>query len=129
MEDLAADPSGDTSSPLDDPEVAADLAEALANGTLRSSPEEAWGNAAIPGFGIGRPVPTPDLDPDDPLDYDLGPEDLVIAAVAGRPFSIHEGTPTQAAGRHESRFWIGLGGAVLAVASAAILLLQLGGTP
>jgi hypothetical protein len=148
MADLAVDASGAGASPLDDPEIAADLAEALANGTLRPTARDAWGNAAIPGFGIGQPAWSPDLEPGaadatgDPggapgsrpgtadgagLDYDLGPDDLVIAGIAGRPLAIHEGTPAQAVGRHEARFWIGLGGAVLAVASAAVLLLQLGG--
>jgi len=31
-------------------------------GTLAGSAEEAWGNAAIPGFGIGEPTAEPDLD-------------------------------------------------------------------
>ena len=39
-----------------DPEVAADLAAARAAGQLAATPDEAWGNAAIEGFGIGRPV-------------------------------------------------------------------------
>ena len=46
--------------PLSDPEIAADLAAARAAGTLHDDPAEAWGNAAIPGFGIGRPVSQPD---------------------------------------------------------------------
>ncbi|MBA2701300.1 MAG: hypothetical protein H0U58_06330, partial [Chloroflexi bacterium] len=45
--------------PPDDPEVAADMAEARAAGRLADDPAEAWGNAAIPGFGIGRPVRPP----------------------------------------------------------------------
>ena len=44
---------------LSDPEIAADLAAARAAGTLHDDPAEAWGNAAIPGFGIGRPVARP----------------------------------------------------------------------
>ena len=56
-----ADPTGadiDVASDVDadDPEVAADLAEARASGALVDDPAAAWGNAAIPGFGIGRPV-------------------------------------------------------------------------
>ena len=47
-----------------DPEVAADLAEARASGQLAATPAEAWGNAAIEGFGIGHPVRTPVLDPE-----------------------------------------------------------------
>jgi hypothetical protein len=48
---------------LEDPEVAASYAEALREGTLAESPAEAWGNAAIEGFGIGRPVRPPELEP------------------------------------------------------------------
>ena len=51
----------------------------------------------------------------------------MVASIAGRPLAIYEGTPTQAAGGYKARFWIGLGGAVLAVGSATVLLLQLGG--
>ncbi len=39
-----------------DPEIAADMAAARAAGSLADDPDAAWGNAAIPGFGIGRPV-------------------------------------------------------------------------
>ena len=55
-----ANGSGDSP---DDPEVAADLAAARAAGTLADDPAQAWGNAAIPGFGIGRPVAEPEIDP------------------------------------------------------------------
>ena len=64
-----ADPAGADiglrrrTSSLDDPEVAADLAEARATGHLADDPAEAWGNAAIPGFGIGRPVDAPEHRP------------------------------------------------------------------
>ncbi len=47
----------------DDPEIAADLAAARAAGTLADDAADAWGNAAIAGFGIGRPVAAPELDP------------------------------------------------------------------
>ena len=46
-----------------DPEVAADLAAAEATGTLVADPQVAWGNAAIPGFGIGRPIRAARIDP------------------------------------------------------------------
>jgi len=49
--------------PLDDPEIDGDLAAAASAGTLHARPEDAWGNAAIPGFGIGRPTRAPALDP------------------------------------------------------------------
>ena len=51
-----------------DPEIAADMAAARAPGTLADDAEAAWGNAAIPGFGIGQPVSEPAIDPAaDPL--------------------------------------------------------------
>ena len=59
--DLGLDGAG--SRPGDDPEIAADLEAARAGGTLLTDPEDAWGNAAIPGFGIGRPTRPPELDP------------------------------------------------------------------
>ena len=40
----------------DDPEVSGDIAEAREAGLLAETPEDAWGNAAIPGFGIGQPT-------------------------------------------------------------------------
>ena len=43
--------------------IAANIAEARAAGILLTDPEDAWGNAAIPGFGIGRPTRQPELDP------------------------------------------------------------------
>ncbi len=63
-----ADPAGGrpwsgSAIPVDDPEVAADLAAARATGPSRSDAATAWGNAAIAGFGIGRPVSTPAIDP------------------------------------------------------------------
>ena len=53
---------GDPFVALDDPILAAEIAAARAAGTLLT-PEEAWGNAGIEGFGIGRPVRAPELDP------------------------------------------------------------------
>ena len=49
--------------PADDPEVSMNIAEARAAGILQTDPALAWGNAAIPGFGIGSPVREPALDP------------------------------------------------------------------
>jgi hypothetical protein len=48
---------------LEDPEVAASYARAREEGILLTDPVQAWGNAAIEGFGIGRPVRLPELDP------------------------------------------------------------------
>ena len=42
--------------------IAEDVARARELGILAASPEEAWGNAAIPGFGIGAPTAAPELD-------------------------------------------------------------------
>jgi hypothetical protein len=125
---------------LDDPLVAAEVAAARANGTLRT-PEEAWGNAAIPGFGIGRPVREPELDPDAdrpavaPAElarqvaarFDIAPDTLVIAAAEGSPLLIAEGAPEAVVAREQGRFMIGLLGAVLAVGSAIVAAIVLGG--
>jgi hypothetical protein len=122
---------GDTLAGLDDPEVAADVAEARAAGELLT-PEEAWGNAAIPGFGIGRPVREPELDPgvNEPVlatpeeaarierTFDLEPDLLVIATAQDSPVLIATGSPGEAVERNESRFLVGLLGAVLAIGSA-----------
>jgi hypothetical protein len=126
---------------LDDPEVAADIAEARAAGRLADDPEAAWGNAAIPGFGIGRPVRPPDLDPDAdtlPLGtaedaarverrFTIAPNTLVFASAPGVPLLIAHGVPGVAASRNQATFVIGLLGAVLAIGSAMGLALLAGG--
>jgi hypothetical protein len=134
----SADLGGDRLEPLGalrDPEIAADLAEARANGELAATPQEAWGNAAIPGFGIGRPVVAPELDPAasaPPLaspeeaaaaerTFEIEPHDLVLAAAPEAPLVIAFGAPDQAVARHEQRFLVGLLGAVLAIGSAVVL--------
>lgn len=136
--DRAADPLAG----LDDPLVAAEIAEARAAGTLLT-PEEAWGNAAIPGFGIGRPVREPELDPGAhrpdlaPEDrareaaarFDIGPDTLVLAVTEGSPLLIAEGAPETVVAREEGRFLVGLLGALLAVSSAIVAAIVLGGTP
>lgn len=124
-----------------DPEVAADMAEARASGALLDDPDGAWGNAAIPGFGIGRPVTTPDIDPAaNPLPlatpeaaavaerrFEIAPDSLVLAASDDVPLMIAYGTPTAVVGRSQARFAVGLLGAVLAIASALVLALALSG--
>ena len=136
--DRAADPL----TGLDDPEVAAEVAAARAAGTLLT-PEEAWGNAAIPGFGIGRPVRAPELDPgaDRPVlaperlahearaRFDIAPDTLVIAAAEDLPLLIVEGAPEAAVAREQGRFLLGLLGALLAIASAIVGAIVLGGLP
>ncbi len=150
--DQLADPEGadldapgtavDPADATEDPLVAADLAEARAAGILETDPAEAWGNAAIPGFGIGRPVRPPELDPAarplrlaDPAvaerarrTFEIAPDALILAAGPDRPLLISLGEPGTAVERHRERFLAGLAGAILAIASAVVLALQLGGT-
>jgi hypothetical protein len=116
----------------DDPEVAANIAQAREAGLLLADPEEAWGNAAIPGFGIGRPVREPELDPaaDRPplaaaeeaertaRTFEIPPERLVLVAGPGTPLLVAIGDPGAAATRNRSTFLLGLLGAVLAIGSA-----------
>jgi hypothetical protein len=135
--DLGAGPDG----PIADPEVAADLAAARAAGTLLDDPEEAWGNAAIPGFGIGRPVIAPTLDPAaNPLPlaapeeaerfertFEIEPETLVLAASADVPLLIAFGTPGAIVDRNRETYLLGLLGASLAIVSAMIFAIMLSG--
>jgi hypothetical protein len=124
-----------------DPEIAADLAEARAAGLLAATPEEAWGNAAIPGFGIGRPVRPPELDPaahlPPPADptlaaraaeaFAIAPDALILANSEEVPLLISLGAPTQVAARQRWQFVLGLGGGALAIVSAMGLALALQG--
>jgi hypothetical protein len=124
-----------------DPEVAADLAEARAAGLLEDTPAEAWGNAAIEGFGIGRPVRPPELDPaatppppaDPALEqqakaaFDIPPDSLVLASAADAPLLVSLGAPPAIAAREQGRFVLGLLGAVVAIGSAMTLAILLGG--
>lgn len=123
-------------------EIAADIAEARAAGLLAPDAETAWGNAAIPGFGIGRPVHEPDIDPraDDPTladteeaeaterTFSIASETLVIVASSEVPLLIAAGTPGLASERHQGRFLVGLLGAALAIGSAVVLGLGLTAT-
>ena len=127
------DRAGDPLLGLDDPEVAMNIAEAQEAGIL-TTPEEAWGNAAIPGFGIGRPVRAPELDEgiaapvlataDEAAamerTWDLEPDLLVVAAVPDGPLLIAGGAPDEVVAREENRFLVGLLGAVLAIGSAVV---------
>lgn len=140
------DPAGadhwDPLAGLDDPEVAAAIAEARATGILAASPEEAWGNAAIPGFGIGRPTRAPALDPDASAPVlataeeaaaaparilDIAPDALVVGSAEGVPIAILAGSPGEATERAESRFFLGLAGALLAIGSAILFALVVDG--
>lgn len=124
---------------ISDPVVAADLEEARAAGSLESDPDEAWGNAAIPGFGIGRPVRPPELDgAATPLPiateaeavqiertFEIPAETLIVSAAPDSGLLVSLGTPGIAVGREEDRFFVGLLGAILAIASAVVLATSL----
>ena len=125
----------------DDPEIAADLATARATGTLAADAATAWGNAAIPGFGIGRPVSRPRIDPAAtqlPLagpdeaarareTFEVAPETLVLAASEGVPLLIAYGTPGAVARRGQTQLLVGLLGAIVSIASAVALAVLLDG--
>lgn len=144
--DQLDDPSGadayDAGSLLaNDPEIVADLAAARAAGELETDPADAWGNAAIPGFGIGRPVTEPELHPDASAPsladtetasryeqtFTIPPDTLVLAASSEVPLLVSLGSPAAAAGRHRQAFIVGLLGAVVAIGSAMALAMMLSG--
>ena len=139
--DAASGDGLDASGSIGDPEIAADLAEARAAGLLESDPAEAWGNAAIPGFGIGRPVRAAELDPAaSPLPaatlaeadqfertFDIKPETLIVAASPDVGLLVSLGAPGAVVAREESRFLVGLLGAILAIVSAVALASSLSG--
>jgi hypothetical protein len=141
LDDPAAADRYDPSLALDDPEVAMNLAEARQAGILADTPEEAWGNAAIPGFGIGRPTRAPDLDPEATAPalageaeaavaearFEIADGELVVAATAEHPLAIVVGTPGEARAREDTRVLLGMAGAALAIVSATILALSLPG--
>ena len=132
-----------------DVEVAGDIAEARAAGLLEGSAEEAWGNAAIPGFGIGQPTRPPELDPavepqtatattgtsaDTPgsstpplSQFEIPDDALVLASTADVPLLVAGGIPQEVATRSSDAFLLGLLGAVLAIGSAIVLALSLAG--
>ena len=134
-----ADIGGGEALPADDPEVAMNIAEAREAGILLTDPALAWGNAAIPGFGVGSPIREPELDPlahrptlatPDTASriartFDIPPEQLVIAAGPGMPLLVSFGEPAAAAGRYRDTFVMGLLGALLAIGSAIVLAFTL----
>ena len=142
LADPAAADRFDPSLALDDPEVAQNVAEARAAGLLRATPEEAWGNAAISGFGIGRPTRAPELDPEADAPaladaaaaaaaearFEIPPGELVVAAAPDHPLAIVAGTPGEAHARETGRVVLGLAGAGLAIVSAVALALALQGS-
>ncbi|HXU86394.1 MAG TPA: hypothetical protein VN773_11370 [Verrucomicrobiae bacterium] len=124
-----------------DPEIAADLAEAREAGLLAATPEEAWGNAAIEGFGIGKPVRMPELDPDanrppppDPAlaaraaaAFEIAPDALILATSEEVPMLVSLGAPAQVAARGQGQFVLGLVGGALAICSAMVLAVMIQG--
>jgi hypothetical protein len=123
--------------------MAGDLAYAREMGALAASPEEAWGNAAIPGFGIGAPTATPELHadahqpvvPEDPTvhedalaRYDIPDEELVLSRGLKGGMAIYLGTPGEATRHHDFAFLIGIIGAVMAALCAFALGAMLTGT-
>jgi len=137
IDDPATADRDDPTLALDDPEVAMNLAEAREAGILVGSAEEAWGNAGIPGFGIGLPTRAPELDPAaQPLpiapagaeaaaaaNFEIPPGELVVAAVSGSPLVVRVGSPGDAVARDRGSLTLGLVGAVIAIASALGLAL------
>jgi hypothetical protein len=125
----------------DDPEVTGDIAEAREAGLLVGSPEEAWGNAAIPGFGIDRPARLPELDAGAHAAslagasetarimrvFSIPSETLVLASAPDMPLLIAFGVPQVVMGRQQGRFIVGLMGAILAIGSAMVLALMIAG--
>jgi hypothetical protein len=122
--------------------MANDLADAREMGMLASSPEEAWGNAAITGFGIGEPTASPELDarveqPDVPdvevhdealKKYDIPDEELVLSRGLKGGMAIYPGSPQQATQHHDFAFLVGIIGAVMAALCAFALGVLLTGT-
>jgi hypothetical protein len=111
-------------------------------GMLAASPEEAWGNAAIPGFGVGQPTAQPELDPrahqpevpdDDAAHrealekYDIPDEELVLSR-GFKGMAVYAGPPQVATQHHDFAFVLGLIGAVMAVLCALALGAVLTGT-
>ncbi len=141
LDDPAAADRYDPTAALDDPEVAMNLAEARAAGILAATPEEAWGNAAIPGFGIGRPTRAPELDPGARVPalagggeaaaadarFEIPAGELVVGAAPERPLAIVAGTPGDARAREDAKVLLGLAGAAIAIVSAMLLALSLPG--
>ena len=147
--DQLADPDGSSDDmamggPLSaevDPEISADLSAARVAGSLAPDAEAAWGNAAIPGFGIGQPVRAPTLDPratqpatvsspeaaERRRTFDIEADTLVLAAGEGTPLLIAAGGPAVVEGRADRRFITGLAGAVIAIASAVALAFDIEG--
>jgi hypothetical protein len=123
--------------------IADDLSEARAAGRLAGTPEEAWGNAAIPGFGIGHPTRTPQLDPAARRPEVAGPaaheaamrryeipgHELVLARTPGGELAVYPGAAGAAMQRHDGAVLLGLAGAVMTVVCTLALGVTLAARP
>ena len=122
--------------------IAQVIAAARQSGTLAASPEEAWGNAAIPGFGIGTPTIEPELHPDaNPIDasgpeahevalarHEIPGEELVLSRGEKGEMAVYVGPPQAATMHHDFAFTLGVLGAFMAVFSTLALGAILTGT-
>jgi hypothetical protein len=122
--------------------IAEDVARARDLGTLAASPEEAWGNAAIPGFGIGAPTAEPELDErarqieaqgedahkEALAKYDIPEEELVLSRGHTGDMAVYMGGPKEAVMHHDFAFALGVMGALMAVLCALGLGAILNGT-
>jgi hypothetical protein len=118
-----------------DRDISHDIERARADGALVGSPEEAWGNAAIPGFGIGQPTRSPELDPGvvvpeipdatvhkEALARHVIPTgELVLGRGESGTFAIYKGAPMAATQHHDAAFILGLVGVAMAALSALTL--------
>jgi hypothetical protein len=126
----------------DDAEVAGDIAEAREAGLLAATPEAAWGNASIPGFGIGQPIPrarpsiraprhhrsaTAAQASEAQRRFEIPPDALVLASAPDAPLLIAQGLPSAAVERRKGHFLLGLLGAILAIASSMALAMIVSG--
>jgi hypothetical protein len=123
-------------------DMAQDLSSAREAGLLAASPEVAWGNAAIPGFGIGQPMRPPELDPAArPPDlsasgadesatehFDIPDDELVVAHAPGAELIIYRGSPMAATRQHDPAFLLGLVGAVMSACCALALAAMVSGS-
>jgi len=61
--------------------------------------------------------------------FEIAPESLVVASAPGVSLQVAAGPPGVAVERQQERFAVGLLGALLAIASAIVLALAVGGGP
>ena len=137
----SADAGPESDAALDDPEIAADLAAARATGDARRRPGRGLGQRRDPGLRdrpAGRPPSS--IPPRTPCrspaaeeaasverTFAIAPETLVLAASDEVPLLIAYGVPGDVVQRGRTQFLVGLLGAVLAIVSAMVVAINLGG--